>query len=169
MEAADIRYIIDFRFMPEIIANQGEDFIKNCLARKEECMCCLFVNLYGKMLRGVSYDSSIKGFKPNQFGVTHKIAENGWEVLYITLPEDPFGAQMYCTAYAVAFRRSRGNSFVFWKKNEKISDICFFTVEKSIFGTDCIGSMTTEGDHLNYGSSTGSAEGDIKRILEIVS
>lgn len=188
-----VRYELDFRLMPSLIQRQGEFLINRFLNEGESSICSIFNNVYSGKLNGAPYVSNFKPFQPNQFHMTHQSAKNGWEVLYVTLPDDPFGGDVYCTAYAFAFRKDiqehdiqehnlhehRRNIFSFWKKNRNIKDsstsnssildIRFFTVEKSICDTRCIGSMSTDGNHVNYGDSTGSVKGDIKRILKIVS
>lgn len=133
------RYMLDFKLMPETMQNQAETFIKTCLAHKGEYMAHLFNSYFHNMCK----DTSIT-YRPQDFNVSDNKMSGSDRILYIELPDQRYDSTVWCTAYAVAYSKSFFGA---------IRNVRFFTVEGSLFGTTCIGSMNAEGEHVNYGDA----------------
>lgn len=150
------RYELDFGIIPKIFYKDPGDFVTRCLRWKDGYVCAMF-NRYYELVNKVFFPNHPKRFDPSQFALTESKIEGG-RVIYITLPTEHEGSLVYCSAYAAAYRKG-----FFGIKDAKL-----FLIERSVLGTDCIGTMDPEGKHVNFGPVTGSIQGDIARIAEIV-
>lgn len=150
------RYELDFYFIPEIFYRNKVYFIKSLL-NKKETMFYEFFTRYYKMINPVLYKDCPKIFKKDDFSVIDFAVSNSKHILYVTLPNEHSGSRTYCTAYAYTFEKT-----LFGFKN-----IRFFTVEQSIYNTNCIGSMGEDKSHFNFGNASNDVQKNIDRIAEI--
>lgn len=148
------RYQLDFVQMPQ---NANPQFIQNCLTQKERFLCEIF-NSYYSGINPLFYPDHPKSFREDEFTLTNtQISATGF-ILYITLPVEHDGSLIYCSAYAFSYERTLLD----------IKNVRFFTIEQSDMGTACIGSITANGGHINYGQPAGSVEGDLTLIRKIL-
>ena len=147
------RYNLDFRLIPETIQKQAETFIKNCLTNREEYMAYLFNNYFHSLCK----DNSVR-YTPGDFRITDNKMSGKDRILYIELPRQYYDSTVYCTAYAVAYRVSLFG---------KIQNARYFSVEGSVFGTDCIGSVHPSGRHINYGDAFPTRDENLAAIYKL--
>jgi len=146
------RYMLDFRLMPEAVENQGETFIKSCLKGGGEFMAFLYNNYFHNLCK----DTSVS-YTAGDFGISENRMSPREYILYIDLPREHYDSTVYCTAYAIAYQKSMLG---------KISYARFYTVEASVFGTGCIGTMQG-GTHVNYGDAHPEAGENIRAIYKL--
>ena len=147
------RYTLDFRLIPETIQNQAETFIKSCLQHREEYMAYLFNNYF----QNICIDNRIQ-YTPGDFCITENKMSGKDRILYIELPQQYYDSTVYCTAYAIAYSTSMFG---------KIQKARFFSVEGSVFGTGCIGSVHPNGQHINYGDAFPSRGENLTAIYKL--
>lgn len=147
------RYALDFQVMPDTVRKQGETFVKNCLQRKGDYMAHLFNTFFHKLCK----DESVT-YYPRDFHVTENKMPGSARILYIELPEQIYDSTVYCTAYAVAYTKPLFGS---------IRNVKFFTVEKSLLGTTCIGTMEPDGHHVNFGGAFPTAAENLRKIAKL--
>lgn len=146
------RYILDFQIMPQLLADVGSDYVKNCLIEKNRFVFRVFDTFLAKL-----NDQAHSGHTPDQFEVSQYTLSSSQKLLYIRLPDAADRSMLWCTAYCITFTQT----------GDDIRDVQFFTVEKSTRGTGCIGTMTTDGDHINYGIAHPSEEDNINAVFSV--
>lgn len=151
--ADNLRYGLDFTFMPGLLQRQGPGLLMELLTEREEFICRIFNLFYNYMAVQDGTGRPKRHFTPDEFEVITRDLSGGRGIIYVTLPEDPDGAMVYCTAYA----------FLCVKDGRKITDPVMYTIERSVMNTTCIGRMKG-GTHYNLGPATGTVEGDIEFI-----
>lgn len=155
-EFDNVRYELDFIFIPKIFYRDKVNFIKSLL-NKKGIMFYEFFTRYYNMMNPVLYKGCPKTFRKDEFSVIEFAVSNSKHVLYVTLPNEHRGSRAYCTAYAYTFEKT-----LFGFKN-----IQFFTVEQSIYNTNCIGTMTEDKSHLNFDGASNDVRENINRIAKI--
>ena len=156
MQFNNVRYRLDFNIFPRYVKDKGIDFLYELLEKREQYLCDYFNIYYEKIGNPLFFTANPKRFSVDQFLITEKASDNGSKIIYISLPDEHEGSRVYCTAYA----------FVYHEENGVIDAFKMFTIEKSIFNTTCIAQMW-DGQRINIGEATGSAEGDIAFLEKI--
>lgn len=147
-ESEPIRYMIDFKFIPELFYKEkwkiSEVFIKEFLA--------------------ASYTAAYKAIKPRFFWQRPKqfsardfkiydMYRDGTRLYYVALPPVDDSSDCFCAAYVIVL----------------YSEECrLFTVEKSIYGEDCIGTIDENNQHILLEHATDSVENNMEIIYEYV-
>lgn len=101
-EFDNVRYELDFIFIPKIFYRDKINFIKSLL-NKKGIMFYEFFTRYYNMMNPVLYKSCPKTFRKDEFNVIEFAVSNSKHVLYVTLPNHR-GSRAYCTAYAYTFK-----------------------------------------------------------------
>ncbi|MDE5557250.1 MAG: hypothetical protein K2J32_06085 [Ruminococcus sp.] len=156
MEKNNVRYELDFVLMPLLAENEGVEFANGLLESRGSILCNIFNSFYDEFGNASSFKDCPKHFTENQFIFTEKDFDNNLKIIHISLPDEHEGSDIYCTAYI----------FACYMEDSKINSCSMFTVEKSIDDVAFIGKMTNR-QHMNFGLSTGSVDGDIQRIREL--
>lgn len=127
------------------------------LEKREEYICDIFNSYYDKIGNPILFKEQPKHFSENQFVITNRNLDDTMKIIYVSLSDEHEGSLVYCTAYA----------FVYCIENKEIVSFFMFTIEKSIDNTTCIAHMW-DGERTNLGTATGSINGDIQFIKELV-
>lgn len=155
-ELNNARYQLDTAIIPKIFHKDPSDFVIRCLRAKDGYLCALF-NRYYDFVNPVFFIDSYKHFEVSDFSQTEHSFDGNKRILYIHLPTEHQGSLNYCTAYVFAYEKK-----FFGPKNAK-----FYTIEHQFGGGEHIGSVDKEGNHVDFGASSGTKEGDIARIQEM--
>ena len=158
MKKNNVRYRLDFKLMPSMVENHGLNFINKVLKQRGNAICKIFNSFYDEFGNHLFFIDNPKHFTEDQFVYTEKDFNSNLKIIHISLPEEHEGSDMYCIAYI----------FVCRMQNGKVQTCSMYTVEKSFSDLAFICSMTKKG-HMNFGPSTGSVDGDIQRIKDLVS
>lgn len=145
------RYLLDFRVMPELLERIGDDYIRRCRELKEDFVCLIFNQFLEKLSGGQAAVCPT-----DQFRVSEHVLNDRMNLLYIELPAAD-EAPVFCTAYAIAFSDTP----------DGIRDVRYYTVERSILGTGCIGSMSADS-HLNFGKAYPTVQENVQAIRSLV-
>lgn len=155
MEQNGVRYNLDFTLMPLMAENEGIELVNGLLESRGGILCNIFNSYYDKFGNASFFKDCPKHFTEEQFTVTEKDFDD-MKIIHISLPEEHTGSFVYCTAYV----------FVCGTEDSKINSCSMFTIEKSMGDITFIGKMSN-GQHINFGLGTGSADEDIQRIREL--
>ena len=143
------RHTMDFQVMPDLIGKSGSTFVKRCLKEKERHICEIYNYFFQKVFKNFQITYNEKDFCISD----HKMSGHQ-RILYISLPPKHDDSTVFCTAYAV-----------FYEKNLfGIGNTQFYTVEASVFNTTCIGTMSPDGTHLNFGEAYPTREQNLQAI-----
>lgn len=151
-----VRYNLEFRILPAYVQRDPGAFLEQCLKNPPKYFFELFHTYYKTIPDQASILPELKAFTRKDFSSEEWIYSDGTHILYIQLPQIRGGAHVYCTAYAFAFDSIRSRD-----------SIRFFTVEESVFGTSCIGTMTDQGGHLNLGDGGADQDENIRELYRI--
>ncbi len=155
-ERNNVRYMLDFQVIPGIIADDGQTFILNLLAFEELFICDLF-NRYYDQMNPTYFPENPKKFEIDEFTISTREYGGRNRITYVSLPSEFDGSILICRGYAFAYE----------KYGMRIDNIRYFTIEQSTVGTSCIGSMSNDGIHSNYGSQGKTINETIEKIAAI--
>ncbi|MDE6426837.1 MAG: hypothetical protein K2K89_12000 [Ruminococcus sp.] len=157
MEKNNVRYQLDFILIPLFADNQGVDFVNSILESRGSILCNIFNSFYDEAGNNTFFKDNPKHFTDDQFIITEKDFDDEMKIIHISLPDEHEGSEVYCKAYI----------FACYMKDNKMDSCSMFTVEKSMVDATFICKMTN-GQHMNFGFGTGSVDGDIQRIRNLV-
>lgn len=155
-ENMPIRYQIDFQMIPSLFYENKDGFRTRLLMAPESILADVYTNAHRK-LQGGTPGLRFITFRPVDFLVQKRSYSGDRQLVYVSVPKpaEDDGSHVYCEAFALV---SVGDS------------ISLYTVEKSVFGTSCIGSVDRTGGHHNLGSAGKSTKENVemlcKRFLE---
>ena len=151
-----VRQNLDFTIVPEMVYNNGQAFIENCLNWKEEFICDLFNQYYEKM-NPIYYRDDPKLFTVNDFYVGHREISSGNNYVVVSLPDEFMGSREFCRAYVITYTECQG-------KKERIQ---FFAIADSAYRWLRIYRITENGDQIILGHPTGKMSEDIELIIQV--
>lgn len=147
-EQNNIRYHVDFDLVPSIYHKNPGEFALSFSANAEEMLANIYTYIYSHIKPDHFWQRRPK-FSKTDFQVLRKKYPDGLSITYVLLPPLTDQSLVYCTAYAVTI----------WK-----NEAHFYTIEQSVTGTSCIGSVAKDGTHINYGSKALSVEENLAFI-----
>lgn len=155
-ENMPIRYQIDFQMIPSLFYENKDGFRTQLLMESERVLADVYTNAH-RELQGGTPGLRFISFRPVNFLVQKRSYSGDRQLVYISVPKpaEDDSSHVYCEAFALV---SVGDS------------ISLYTVEKSVFGTSCIGSVDRTGGHHKLGSASKSTKENVdmlcKRFLE---
>lgn len=152
-----VRQDLDFTIIPEMVYNNGQVFIENCLNWKEEFICGLFNQYYEKM-NPIYYHDDPKLFRVNEFYVGHREISSGNNYVVVSLPDEFMGSREFCRAYVITYTENQG-------KKQRIQ---FFAIADSAYGRLRIYRIAENGEQIILGHATGKLSEDIELIIRTV-
>lgn len=153
-----VRQDLDFTIVPEMVYNNGQVFIENCLNWKEEFFCDLFNQYYEKM-KPICCRDDAKLFKANDFFVGHREISYDKNYIVVSLPDEFMGSREFCRAYVITYTEHQG-------KKEHIQ---FFAITDSAYGWSRIYRIAQNGNRIILGHPTGKMSEDIELIMAVSS
>lgn len=149
-EKMPIRYQIDFHTIPSLFYEDKEGFRARLLMAPEHILVDVYTRAYRSLQQG---DSGLRFvvFRPADFLVQKKIYSGDRQLVYVSVPRpaEDDGSHVYCEAFALVNTSNRTS---------------LYTVEKSVFGTSCIGLVDRTGGHHNLGSAGKSTEENVEML-----
>lgn len=149
-----IRYKLDFQLLPILFHTDKKEFSKVFMEFPAELLAEMYTQVYETAFSGQPGQMP-RIFSESDFSVRRKTYPGGAKICLVLLPpltgED--GSHVYCTAYAMAVS---GNF------------IQLYTIEKSVFGTTCIGTVDKDGNHINLGDAGKTVEENLTRIARML-
>ncbi len=153
----NVRYSLDFDFIPEMFYETPAEFFNALERGKEEFLCNIFNEFYRGVNERFCKDSPIV-FKPSDFKITKYLLAKSKFLYYVEVPEKHEGAMVWCEAYGFAFDL----------KIAYESELKFFTIENSDMGNRMLCGVTTDKKHLNYGKATDTMDDNADKMLKIM-
>lgn len=150
-----VRQDLDFTIVPEMVYNNGQVFIENCLNWKEEFICDLFNQYYEKM-NPIYYKDDPKLFSVNDFYVGHREINPGHHYVIVSLPDEFMGSREFCRAYVITYT----------EKQDKQENIQFFAVADSSYGWLRIYQITESGEQVFLERASGKLSTDVEIIVK---
>ena len=151
-ENMPIRYQIDFHMIPSLFYENKDGFRTHLLMAPEHTLADVYTNAYRK-LQGGTPGLCFITFRPVDFLVQKRSYAGDCQLVYISVPKpaEDDGSHVYCEAFALV----------------SICDsISLYTIEKSVFGTSCIGSVDRTGSHHNLGSAGKSTKENVEMLCK---
>lgn len=151
-ENMPIRYQIDFQMIPSLFYENKDGFRTRLLMAPESILADVYTNAHRK-LQGGTPGLRFITFRPVDFLVQKRSYSSDRQLVYVSVPKpaEDDGSHVYCEAFALV---SVGDS------------ISLYTVEKSVFGTSCIGSVDRTGSHHNLGSAGKSTKENVEMLCK---
>lgn len=155
-ENMPIRYQIDFQIIPSLFYENKDGFRTQLLMAPESVLADVYTNAH-RELQGGTPGLRFISFRPVDFLVQKRSYSGDRQLVYVAVPSpaEDDGSHVYCEAFALV---------------NTCDSISLYTVEKSVFGTSCIGSVDRTGAHHNLGSAGKSTKENVemlcKRFLE---
>ena len=151
-ENMPIRYQIDFQMIPSLFYENKDGFCTRLLMAPESILADVYTNAHRK-LQGGTPGLRFLTFRPVDFLVQKRSYSSDRQLVYVSVPKpaEDDGSHVYCEAFALV---SVGDS------------ISLYTVEKSVFGTSCIGSVDRAGSHHNLGSVGKSTKENVEMLCK---
>ncbi len=151
-ENMPIRYQIDFQMIPSLFYENKDGFRTHLLMAPESILADVYTNAHRKLQEGAPGLRFIT-FRPVDFLVQKRSYSSDRQLVYVSVPKpaEDDGSHVYCEAFALV---SVGDS------------ISLYTVEKSVFGTSCIGSVDRTGSHHNLGSAGKSTKENVEMLCK---
>lgn len=148
-----IRHTIDFELIPTLFYNDRKAFSEGFLNYPEGLLAEIFNQVYDHIFKETPR-SRRKIFSKRDFSSYKKSYRDGATICLVTMPapEPEDSSHVYCTACAIAVRGTNAQ---------------LFTVEKSVFGTTCIGSVAEDMTHINMGNAEETVEKNLARIAQL--
>lgn len=141
-ESVPIRYQIDFHLIPSLFHHDKYRFSEVFAEAADEFLAYVY-NRADIASKQEVFVHSLKYDAKSHFTVYQKDHPGGIRIIYVTLPPVDDGSHVYCTAYALVLVKGEPN---------------FYTIEESVFGTTCIGTVDQEENHINMGDAGKSVE-----------
>lgn len=151
-ENMPIRYQIDFQMIPSLFYENKDGFRTHLLMAPESILADVYTNAHRK-LQGGTPGLRFITFRPVDFLVQKRSYSSDRQLVYVSVPKpaEDDGSHVYCEAFALV---SVGDT------------ISLYTVEKSVFGTSCIGSVDRTGSHHNLGSVGKSTKENVEMLCK---
>lgn len=141
-EVRPIRHQIDFQLIPALYHKDPKAFAVTFALAAGELLANIYTDVY-KEIKPKHFWQKSRQFSKEDFKVRKELYPDGVHIIYVTLPPVDDGSHVYCTAYALVIGDNEAK---------------FYTVEKSVFGTTCIGTVDENGHHINLGDAGSSTE-----------
>lgn len=151
VETRPIRYHIDFDIIPSLYHKDPESFAEAFAMGADELLAKIYTDVYKESDSNCSGETG-RQFSKTDFRVFTKIYYFTPSIHYVTLPPSEDGSHVYCTAFALTVKKDKVN---------------FYTIEKSVLGTTCIGTVDQNGHHVNFGPAGHSVAENIEIIRRI--
>lgn len=135
-------YLLHFQLIPALYHKDKDAFMIAFGLAPDEFLANIYTEVY-QQIKPKRFWQRKKVYPKEEFKAYKKLYPDGIMVSYVTLPEMEDGSHVYCTAYALVMA------------SEETS---FYTIEKSVFGTTCIGTVDENGNHINLGHAGNSPE-----------
>lgn len=152
----NVRYSLDFQFMPDLFYSTPADFFNAIEMGKEDFLCNIFNNFYRTANKTIFKDNP-KIFKPEDFKITKYLLSKSKFLYYIELPLEHDDSRVWCKAYGIGFDL----------KIAEESTLYFFTVEETMH-TKMLCGIDADGLHCNYGDATDDIETNVDKMLKLM-
>ena len=153
----DVRYALDFDFIPEMFYETPAQFFNALEQGKEAFLCNVFNDFYEGVNEKYFKENPIV-FKPEDFKITKYLLAKSKFLYYIEVPEKHDGAKVWCDAFG----------FGFDLKIVEESELKYFTVEKTDFGTHMLCGVSADKKHINYGNAATTIDDNADKMLKIM-
>lgn len=153
----DVRYTLDFDFMPEMFYETPAQFFNALEQGKEGFLCNVFNNFY----EGVNekhFKNNPIVFKPEDFKITKYLLAKSKFLYYVEVPTPHDGAKVWCEAFC----------FGFDLKIAEESKLKYFTVENSELNVKMLCGVDSDKKHVNYGKAAADMENNVDKMLKIM-
>lgn len=135
-------YVLHFQFIPSLFHKDKDAFMMAFGLAPDEFMAKVYTEVY-QAVKPKHFWQRKKIYPKENFKPYKKLYPDGTMISYVALPEMKDDSHVYCKAYALVMT-SDGRKF--------------YTIEESVFGTTCIGTVDENGHHISFGKAGNSVE-----------
>lgn len=145
-----VRAEIDFRLIPKLFYMNKDAFSMTFLNAPQRFLAQIYNDFYKRVTS--TFFQRAKYFSEKDFSVEIKTFPSNIKIVYVSLPPIEDRSPVFCTAYALVVCHK---------------DTSFYTIEDSVLGTTCIGTIDEDGNHINYGPAGSSPKENMDILYQM--